>query len=78
MSSKKVCGELLVQAARYQMIIMFIIASTTSVASMAVISLAAFTIVDQKARLQGDLLSKKKKPTAWTKQVREAIVQVMS
>lgn len=47
------------QAARYQMIIMFIIASTTSCASMAVISMAAFEIVDKKTRLDLDCLTDK-------------------
>lgn len=58
------------------MIIMFIIASTTSVASVAVVSLAAFQIVDSRTRLRSDLLIKRDKAGGWSKRSSAAIIKV--
>lgn len=54
------------QAARYQMIVMFIIASTTAVASAAIIILAAFWVVDTGVRLRSDRLLKRDKARSWS------------
>ena len=43
------------------MIIMFMITSTTSVASVATITLAAFEIVDERAQLRSEKLTKQEK-----------------
>lgn len=56
------------QAARYQMIVMFAIAATTATSSVSAIGLATFWIVDTKHRVRGDRLLKKKKgkgPLSW-------------
>lgn len=59
------------------MIIMFIIASTTSLASVAVISLAAFEIVDNKARLRTDYLHERSKADKWVTRVKTSVYQVI-
>lgn len=46
------------QAARYQMIIMFMIAATTAVSSTATILLAAFCLLDSHTQLRTDLMTK--------------------
>ena len=66
------------QAARYQMIVMFIIASTTSVASVATITLAAFYIVDGQARLRSDLLTRRDRQNSWTARVQRGVLEVCS
>ena len=56
------------QAARYQMIVMFAIAATTATSSVSAISLATFWVVDNKHRIRADRLLKKKKgrgPLSW-------------
>jgi putative ABC transport system permease protein len=60
------------QAARYQMIVMFIIASTASVASVGTITLAAFSIVDKQARLRSDLLTMRERHNSWTAQLQSS------
>jgi len=64
------------QAARYQMIVMFIIASTTSVASVGTISLAAFHIVDSQTRLRSDLLKKRERHNSWTARLERRVSKV--
>ncbi len=64
------------QAARYQMIVMFIIASTTSVASVGAITLAAFRMVDSHARLRSDLLTKRDKNNSWTARLQRRLLKV--
>ena len=60
------------QAARYQMIIMFMIASTTSLASVAAIILAAFEIVDERSQLHSEKLAKQDKSNSLSRTLRKA------
>lgn len=58
------------------MIIMFMITSTTSVASVATITLAAFEIVDEQARLCSEKLSKQDKSNKWTSTLQRTVSRV--
>lgn len=49
------------QAARYQMIIMFMIAATTAVGTTATILLGAFCLLDSNTQLRTDLITKRAK-----------------
>ncbi|KAK9840558.1 hypothetical protein WJX81_000987 [Elliptochloris bilobata] len=53
------------QAARYQMIIMFMIAATTAAGSVSTLMLATFYIVDGSARLRTDRLHRRERKDSW-------------
>ena len=57
------------QAARYQMIIMFIISATTSVGSVCTLYMASSYCIDAKCRLRLDRVSKRDKANAWNRRL---------
>lgn len=65
------------QAARYQMIVLFVIATSTSVASLLIILLAAFHLVDSNVRLRSDRIFKRDKGDAWTKKLSQKLKEVI-
>ncbi|KAK9810214.1 hypothetical protein WJX72_006730 [[Myrmecia] bisecta] len=64
------------QAARYQMIVMFLIAATTAVGSVASVLFATFNIVDTKHRIRSDRLKKKDKRNGWAKKMGDDMQRV--
>lgn len=64
------------QAARYQMIIMFIIAATTSVGAVATLYMASSYCIDACCRLRMDRISKRDKANAWNARLGRKIAQV--
>ena len=65
-----------VQAARYQMIIMFIISATTSVGAVATLYMASSYCIDACCRLRLDRISKRDKAKAWNRRLGRRIAQV--
>lgn len=53
------------QAARYQMLVMFLVAATTASATAAAVGLAATTLVDADARLRRDRLRPRAESRGW-------------
>ena len=64
------------QAARYQMIIMFIISATTSVGSVCTLYMASSYCIDAKCRLRLDRVSKRDKANAWNRRLFRHSIQV--
>ena len=58
------------------MIVLFVIATSTSVASLLAIVLAAFHLVDGNVRLRSDRLTKRDKSNSWTIRLSEWISEV--
>ena len=65
------------QAARYQMIIMFIIAATTSVGAVATLYMASSYCIDACGRLRLDRISKRDKANAWNARLGRRIAKVL-
>ncbi|CAK0785180.1 hypothetical protein CVIRNUC_008386 [Coccomyxa viridis] len=66
------------QAARYQMIIMFIISATTSVGSVCTLYMASSYCIDAKCRLRLDRVSKRDKANAWNRRLFRHSIQMLS
>lgn len=64
------------QAARYQMIIMFIISATTSVGAVSCLVSTSFYIVDMKVRLRLDRVHKKDRANNWSHRLAKQLEQV--
>ena len=58
------------------MIVMFVIAATTSVGATAVMIIADLCIVDAKHRLRGDLLHKRDRSQDWSARAARWLAQV--
>lgn len=61
------------QAARYQMLVMFLVAAATVTATAAVVGLAAATLVDADARLRRDRLKPRAERQSWGQRCAEAV-----
>lgn len=70
--------NVIMQAARYQMIIMFIISATTSVGAVATLYMASSYCIDANARLRMDFISKRDKANAWNRRLGRKIAQVIA
>ena len=61
------------QAARYQMVVMFVVSATTVSAATATVCLAARTLVDGKARLRRDRLSRAADGGGWGVRLKDRV-----
>ncbi|CAL8471622.1 g11164 [Coccomyxa elongata] len=66
------------QAARYQMIIMFIISASTGVGAVATLMFTSFYLVDMRSRLRLDRIEKRNKTNNWNHRLGRKIAQVFA
>jgi putative ABC transport system permease protein len=76
MTGQMIAGADPAQAARYQMVVMFIVSATTVSAAAAVVCLAAATLVDAQARLRRDRLSERQRGGGFAAQAWKRVARV--
>ncbi len=75
--NKLATPNMCMQAARYQMIIMFVIAATTSVGAVATLYMASSYCIDACCRLRLDRVAKRDKANAWNARLGRRVAQVL-